>query len=248
MDCAEATDAKMLEGVFSPEGVRVPTSAERARALFSWQGGAYGEVLLAAPGSEPPPRPKSARDELALSCFSHVLLSLCEAFHLAFHCHGVLRVWPSDGPAGSGAAPLSAAQAWECFSALAPRFAYELAAYSQLRASGWIVRAGLKFGADFALYAPAATHTHAVGHVIRAHAACLPAGCACSMVLAHGWLTLQPAIAAGPLRDSARGGRRPADKLVRRLPSPCCFSLPRSPRVLSRAHPPTGSLSRPFFA
>ena len=92
-------ELEILDGVFSPEGVRVPTSAERARALFSWQGGAYGEVLLAAPGSEPPPRPKSARDELALSCFSHVLLSLCEAFHLAFHCGKLGWPLPAKAPA-----------------------------------------------------------------------------------------------------------------------------------------------------
>lgn len=160
MESQRACVAAPLDGAFAAEGVRVPTSAEGVRHLHSWQGGAYGELLV-GPGQDPAPRPRSVRDEQALASSSHVLLTLAEAFYLAFHRCDTLRVWPHGAGAAESGEPLTAAQAWACFSCAAPRFAYELAAYTQLRDSGWIVRSGLKFGADFALYAPAATHAHA---------------------------------------------------------------------------------------
>ena len=52
---------------------------------------------------------------------------------------------------------------WQLASACAPdRFVYAFAAYRQLRHSGWTIRSGIKFGADFLLYNPLSTHgTHA---------------------------------------------------------------------------------------
>ena len=78
-------------------------------------------------------------------------LSLTEAFYLAFlDTSPRLSVESSCGPSS---VPLSEPEAWLAFSAAQPRFAHNLAAFCALRQAGWCVRCGLKYGADFALYA-----------------------------------------------------------------------------------------------
>mmetsp|Transcript_52981 Transcript_52981/g.121674 ORF Transcript_52981/g.121674 Transcript_52981/m.121674 type:complete len:184 (-) Transcript_52981:185-736(-) len=57
---------------------------------------------------------------------------------------------------------LSQHECWRAFSDASPRFPYECAAYHELRAVGWMVRNGLNFGADFALYEPTDKAGHAV--------------------------------------------------------------------------------------
>jgi hypothetical protein len=76
--------------------------------------------------------------------------------------------WPLDVPATPEliAAPLSAMQLWRVFCARTPNFPAKFAVYRHFRSSGWVVRDGAAFGADFSLYATGPGQDHSVHTVV----------------------------------------------------------------------------------
>jgi hypothetical protein len=159
---------------------------ESSRALHSWAGGAFGELLVrdALTGAAVTGPPPSASGHVRRPPGSNVLLlrlRAVEAFFLAFHVQPPrLRVVaraphppPHDGDtsfaaaeeataAAAAAAPaLDAAACWAALRQGEPLLPQLYAAYVALRAAGWYIRDGVKFGFDFALYdasAPASRH------------------------------------------------------------------------------------------
>lgn len=165
------------------------------RALHSWAGGAFGELLMrdslsgeAVTG--PPPGAKGHVRRPAGSTTVLLRLRSFEAFFLAFEVHPprlrVVVVPPlptrtsPDANEGSGsgvesfaateaalaaaafAAPaLDASACWAALCTGEPQLPQLHAAYTALRAAGWHIRDGIKFGFDFALYdasAPSSRH------------------------------------------------------------------------------------------
>ena len=119
--------------------------------LHPWLQGWYGELVFEA--SRASRLPREPADDASSGALKVLQLSLTEAFYLAFLVLDTsprLSVESSCGPSGI---PLSEPVAWLAFSAAQPRFAHNLAAFCALRQAGWCVRCGLKYGADFALYA-----------------------------------------------------------------------------------------------
>ena len=135
-------------GHFTGSAVLVRDSSE---LLHPWLQGWYGELVFGA--SWAPRLPHEPAEDASSGAPKVLHLSLTEAFYLAFLVLDTsprLSVESSCGPSGI---PLSEPVAWLAFSAAQPRFAHNLAAFCALRQAGWCVRCGLKYGADFALYA-----------------------------------------------------------------------------------------------
>ncbi len=164
---AELADAPtgVVHGVFDGDEV-VVVGVEAVEAVHAWSRGGFGELLhgLIAPAAG------------AAASFS-LHLSPVEAFFLVFEQPPRLRVLdgrsgerapagggdaPADaeptGPAASSAADDDGAMGvqacWDAFRSATPEFARTYAVYRALRAAGWHLRDGLKFGVDFALYDP----------------------------------------------------------------------------------------------
>ena len=135
-------------GHFTGSAVLVRDSSE---LLHPWLQGWYGELVFGA--SWAPRLPHEPAEDASSGAPKVLHLSLTEAFYLGFLVLDTsprLSVESSCGPSGI---PLSEPVAWLAFSAAQPRFAHNLAAFCALRQAGWCVRCGLKYGADFALYA-----------------------------------------------------------------------------------------------
>mmetsp|Transcript_19960 Transcript_19960/g.40671 ORF Transcript_19960/g.40671 Transcript_19960/m.40671 type:complete len:234 (+) Transcript_19960:116-817(+) len=122
--------------------------------VHPWLQGWYGELTFEAPWAPRLPRvPCEPTDHASAGAPKVLQLSLTEAFYLAFLLpHTPPRLSIEDS-CGSSSTPLSEPEAWQAFSTAQPRFAHNLAAFRALRQAGWRVRCGLKYGADFALYA-----------------------------------------------------------------------------------------------
>jgi tRNA-intron lyase len=73
-------------------------------------------------------------------------LGLEEAFYLSYSCSRLSIFELHDKT------QLSHEECWQRFSLIKPSFASFYATYHHFRESGFVVRSGIKFGADFALY------------------------------------------------------------------------------------------------
>ena len=129
--------------------------SDGAELLHPWSHGWYGELAFEASWAPRlPPHEQPSADDASSGGPSGqqapkvLQLSLAEAFYLAF-----VLPEPRLRVEQSGCSPIGAQEAWRAFSGALPRFVYHLAAYRALRRAGWLVRCGLKYGADYALYA-----------------------------------------------------------------------------------------------
>ena len=136
----------------------VVRGGEAIDALHEWCSGGFGELLQSRDAAG------AADDSLRLSTL--------EAYFLAFQQRRLtLRLAlpapphpasdaasSSDAAADVGSArgtaePLSdAARCWAIFCAAGAAFPHRYAVYRALRAAGWNVRTGVKYGTDFTLY------------------------------------------------------------------------------------------------
>eukprot|EP00967_Tisochrysis_lutea_P139722 scaffold254190_cov35-Tisochrysis_lutea.AAC.1 len=168
------------------DGQVLVRSAEDVWALHRWEQGAHGE-LVTADDLLIPVSHRAASGPAAQPCF--LLLSLVEAFHLAF-VQSRLRIFQrkaaDDTSTGSRKRPapvehgsgvdessllqLDEARCWAAFCRIASRFPFDYAAYDHLLVNGWLVRSGLSFGADFSLYRPGPRVDHA-SHLVLVQAA-----------------------------------------------------------------------------
>ena len=171
--CSAAAGASgwVVDGSFDGDEVIVIGTAA-IESLHSWSQGGFGELLRGViPGSTP-------------SLVYSLHLSPLEAFFLLEHKpYARVRVYdaraapaaPADDAAASSGAdgggggggseqqPMSTQACWEAFGRAVPQFARTYAVFRSLRAAGWHLRDGLKFGVDFALYDPSlAPESHAV--------------------------------------------------------------------------------------
>ena len=119
--------------------------------LHPWLQGWYGELVFEA--SRASRLPREPADDASSGALKVLQLSLTEAFYLAFLVPDMSPRLSVESSCGPSSIPLSEPEAWLAFSAAQPRFAHNLAALCALRQAGWCVRCGLKYGADFALYA-----------------------------------------------------------------------------------------------
>lgn len=150
------------------------------RALHAWPGGAFGEILAydAVDGSVvtgPPPGAKGHQRRPLGSTVIMLRLRAWEAIFLAFETQPPrLRIveatsddnlgttatttfaaMEAEAAAAVAAAPaLDLATCWRSFCSAEPDLPQLYAAYVALRAAGWYIRDGIKFGFDFALYDP----------------------------------------------------------------------------------------------
>ena len=138
--------------------------------LHDWSNGAFGELV---------------DEVQAYSHGLCLRLSLLEAYYLAFELQrlsvhsGSSMVGERDaglsqstdvradstagggGGASGGESPklqttgLLKEDCWHTFCAASSNFPHRYAVYRSLRRAGWVIRTGLKYGTDFALYAPA---------------------------------------------------------------------------------------------
>ncbi|KAL1527475.1 hypothetical protein AB1Y20_016140 [Prymnesium parvum] len=144
-----AEDARIArdDGVaaeFTGSSVVVRESRAIAR-LHEWSRGGYGELV-----------PSDARSAVRV-----LRLSTLEAYFLAFEEQRLLlrRARPlflSSHMSSEDCWPMSSEDCWAAFCALSASFPQRYAAYRSLRAAGWVVRTGVPYGTDFALYEPAA--------------------------------------------------------------------------------------------
>ena len=156
-----------------------------SRVLHAWLGGAFGELLLydivsGAAITGPPPGTKGRPKDLTI-----VMLRLraWEALYLAFDTQPprlrIVAVPPTDAStkvasvfataeaaaaaAASAAPSLDLATSWKSLREVEPHLPQLHAAYKALRAAGWLIRDGLKFGYDFSLYdGTSPSHMHAL--------------------------------------------------------------------------------------
>ena len=135
-------------GHFTGSAVLVRDGSE---LLHPWLQGWYGELVFEA--SWAPRLPREPADDALSGAPKLLQLSLTEAFYLAFLVPDTSPRLSVESSCGPSSVPLSEPEAWLAFSAAQPRFAHNLAAFCVLRQAGWRVRCGLKYGADFALYA-----------------------------------------------------------------------------------------------
>jgi hypothetical protein len=124
---------------------------EGSELLHPWLQGWYGELVFEA--SWAPRLPHSPAEGASNGAPKVLHLSLTEAFYLAYVVLDTPPRLSVESSCGPSSVPLSEPEAWLAFSAAQPRFAHNLAAFCALRQAGWYVRCGLKYGADFALYA-----------------------------------------------------------------------------------------------
>ena len=138
----------MARGHFTGSAVLVREGSE---LLHPWLQGWYGELVFEA--SWAPRLPHSPAEGASSGAPKVLSLSLTEAFYLAYVVLDTPPRLSVESSCGPSSVPLSEPEAWLAFSAAQPRFAHNLAAFCALRQAGWYVRCGLKYGADFALYA-----------------------------------------------------------------------------------------------
>jgi tRNA-intron endonuclease len=134
----------MIEGVLL--GLRVVVfDVQKARELYSQ--GYYGKPLGI-------PKPKGADFNAPLE------LSLTEAAYLVEK--GKLKVYDEEGK------QLSKEEIIERAERFVPKFKLLYKVYRDLREKGYVVRSGLKFGADFAVYTkgPGLEHAPYLVHVV----------------------------------------------------------------------------------
>jgi hypothetical protein len=137
-----------MRGHFTGSAVLVREGSE---LLHPWLQGWYGELVYEA--SWAPRLPHSPAEGASNGAPKVLHLSLTEAFYLAYVVLDTPPRLSVESSCGLSSVPLSEPEAWLAFSAAQPRFAHNLAAFCALRQAGWYVRCGLKYGADFALYA-----------------------------------------------------------------------------------------------
>ena len=140
--------AEEMHGHFTGSAVILRDGSE---LLHPWLQGWYGELVFEA--SWAPRLPHEPAEDASSGAPKVLHLSLTEAFFLAFLILDTSLRLSVESSCGPSSAPLSESEAWLAFSAAQPRFAHNLAAFCALRQAGWCVRCGLKYGADFALYA-----------------------------------------------------------------------------------------------
>ena len=136
--------SSMIEGVLL--GLRVVVfNVEKARELYV--SGYYGKPLTI-------PKPRNAEFNAPLE------LSLAEALYLIEK--GILRVYDEDGRQVNVEDIMVRAERY------VPKFRLLYKVYRDLRERGYIVRSGLKFGADFAVYTkgPGLEHAPYLVHVV----------------------------------------------------------------------------------
>ena len=138
----------MARGHFTGSAVLVREGSE---LLHPWLQGWYGELVFEA--SWAPRLPHSPAEGASSGAPKVLHLSLTEAFYLAYVVLDTPPRLSVESSCGPSSVPLSEPEAWLAFSAAQPRFAHNVAAFCALRQAGWYVRCGLKYGADFALYA-----------------------------------------------------------------------------------------------
>ena len=138
----------MARGHFTGSAVLVREGSE---LLHPWLQGWYGELVFEA--SWAPRLPHSPAEGASSGAPKVLSLSLTEAFYLAYVVLDTPPRLSVESSCGPSSVPLSEPEAWLAFSAAQPRFAHNVAAFCALRQAGWYVRCGLKYGADFALYA-----------------------------------------------------------------------------------------------
>lgn len=147
----------LAHGILSPSGDVIVRGLDMVRGLHSWAGGAFGE-LIAEDGPD-------GGDE------THALrLMAAEAFYLAYAAQPCRLLisrpaapraagtsdaagapMASETPAAAASA-LGKAECWDALTEAEPLVPQLYATYVALRAAGWRIRDGLKFGFDYALY------------------------------------------------------------------------------------------------
>jgi len=209
----EEDDDRTVVGVHRGRSVCVEGLA-CVKRLHAWTCGGFGDLSTRVINHAAQPEVES-----------WLLLSLAEAFYIAFHlkrldlcsedsfdsCRGTAESSLHLGPRHV----LSEHACWQVFSAASLRFPYECAAYYELRTAGWMVRNGLNFGADFALYEP----TDKPGHAVY-----------CALVCA---IDLEPAVSWVRLQSHVRLCHQVARGLL------LCEVSSRSPRSNNMAVSPT---------
>lgn len=150
-------------GEFTGSAVRVQVEAA-IPAFHQWSGGGFGELV--------------SRRTADGAVLCELLLSTVEAYFLAFETRRltIRHAQPeptslrgsSEAACSHERAPLanssnlltfSPNECWIAFREASSRFPHRYAVYRALRTAGWVVRTGVKYGADFTLYEPALVQT-----------------------------------------------------------------------------------------
>mmetsp|Transcript_19695 Transcript_19695/g.27722 ORF Transcript_19695/g.27722 Transcript_19695/m.27722 type:complete len:292 (+) Transcript_19695:76-951(+) len=151
----------LFQGVLRKRAVEIHNKGD-LDSLFAY--GIFGKGSLSK--SKPM---NSSQSEL-------LILSLEEAFFLCsfVHCLEIYRELDEKGDGGmkielseiKERQRLNPSDAWKLFCKLEPSFPERYAVYHHFRSRGWIVKSGLKFGADYLLYTDSPEVVHAAYSVI----------------------------------------------------------------------------------
>ena len=142
--------------------------ASSVRDLHAWARGGYGELVHHANDDAVGLHPTVSSQSSAVCT---LLLSTVEAFHLVSTLPEprlqIIHLSQPDESGDSQRKVLSPGECWSTFCDANQLFPFVYAAYGALRKAGWHIRNGIKFGADFTLYAPrAGPCAHALHSVI----------------------------------------------------------------------------------
>ena len=182
-------------GELTPHGSCV-LEASAISKLHAWSCGGFGELVHEAPKGPTPGTKKSRAAAAAAArapALCSLQLSAVETFYLAVDarpCRLIVfcsknhaaaapcvdgepqrtpvqpRAVGPDGSVGAGKVALTTSQLWTAYCTADALFPILYAAYRELRAAGWRIRDGVKFGADFALYHPSCSPTAHATHSV----------------------------------------------------------------------------------
>jgi hypothetical protein len=147
----------VVKGALAAAGTVLVHGDAACRSLHAWNSGAFGELLIV---DEAAGKPVSYEQRKTVEKTSlYLRLRAAEAYFLAVEVQPprLAVTWPDPSQEGvpmviEGAEAIAKDELWDALLEGEPMLPQLYATYTTLRAAGWKIRDGLKFGFDFMLY------------------------------------------------------------------------------------------------